>query len=232
MKAKLLTLGGILVSASSVYALQTYPMADQQKTDVIFSKESFTRISVENDRIQQVFGADGLIEIQSDDEQGQLFLKPSPAFPGKPVSITIVTEGGITQDIRLLPRGVDAQSVLFKPEEIKEDKPIPVQSETDDLVRLMDGMVHGHFLPEFDKKPLSDCHRREIKGLEVQGVSVFEGEDLRGEIYTVKNVSDLPMTLTEETVSESQDKALLLVHKQLSPKQQTRLYVIRKGGFN
>ncbi len=230
MKHKTLALlSGVLLSQPSL-ALQTYKMVDQQKTTVILSKENYTRISIEEDRIQQIFGAEGIFDIQSDDEMGQIFLKPLNTSLSKPVSITIVTEGGLTQDIRLIPRPVEAQSILFKPEDL-EIKEVPkTKSYRTELVELMQGMVRSNYLEDYDKMPLKTSEREAVEGLEIEPVSIYLGDQYTGRLYTLKNSSDAPINLTEQMFSKGGDVALLLVAKSLLPKQQTRLYVISTGG--
>jgi type-F conjugative transfer system secretin TraK len=231
MKPKILSmalLGGVLLSQPCL-ALQTFKMVDQQKTTAILSKEHYTRISVEEDRIQQIFGAEGIFDIQSDDERGQIFLKPFHSSLSKPVSITIVTEGGITQDIRLMPRPVEAQSILFKPEELMATEAPKVKSYRGELVELMQGMVYENFLEDYDKMPLKTVERPAKEGLEIEPVSFYLGDRYVGRLYTLKNIGDVPVSLSEQEFSKGGDVALLLVSQTLLPKQTTRLYVITKG---
>lgn len=210
-------------------ALQTFKMVDQQKTTAVLSKENYTRISVEEDRIQQIFGAEQYLDVQSDDERGQIFLKPVNSSISKPISITIVTEGGITQDIRLMPRSVEAQSILFKPEEVDPVDLPKVKSYRTELVELMQGMVYGRFLEDYDKMPLKTCDRKEHEGIHIEPVSLYLGDRYTGRLYTLKNTSDSTITLSEQSLYTGRDVALLLVSKTLLPKQQTRLYIISKG---
>ncbi|MDP4840153.1 MAG: type-F conjugative transfer system secretin TraK [Alphaproteobacteria bacterium] len=231
MKRKILPIalfGGALLSQPCL-ALQTFKMVDQQKTTAILSKEHYTRISVEEDRIQQIFGAEGIFDIQSDDEQGQIFLKPVHPSLSKPVSVTIVTEGGITQDLRLMPRPVEAQSILFKPEALAVTEAPKVKSYRGELVELMQGMVYENFLEDYDKMPLKTVERPAKEGLEIEPVSFYLGDRYVGRFYTLKNVGDSPLSLSEQDLSKGGDVAVLLVSKTLLPKQTTRLYVITKG---
>jgi len=222
-------LGGVLFS-QPLLALQTYKMIDQQKTTAVLSKEHYTRISIEEDRIQQIFGAEGYLHVQSDDESGQIFLKLLDKSVSKPVSITIVTENGITQDIRLMPRAVESQSILFKPEDLEPTAPLKVKSYRTEIVELMQGMVYSNHLEDYDKMPLKTSERKELAGLEIEPISIYLGDRYIGRLYHLKNTGETEINLSESSLSQGGDVGLLLVSKTLLPKQQTRLYVISKGG--
>ena len=57
MKTKYFLALGLTLLSEQATALQVYKLVDQRKTQAVISKESHTRIAVEEDRIQQIFGA-------------------------------------------------------------------------------------------------------------------------------------------------------------------------------
>ena len=123
---------GLGFLGTSCLALQTYPLIDQQSTKVIISNTEQNRIAVLGDRIQQVFGAEGTFDVQSDEEGGQIFLIVaktgfSSALQAsslvKPMTITIITEEDLTQDLKLIPQSIESQSILFKPALSLQEKP-------------------------------------------------------------------------------------------------------------
>jgi hypothetical protein len=72
------------------------------------------RIAIANDRITRIFGDDGTFESQNDEDTGQIFLKPTAENGTKSLSITLVTEQGITQDLTLKPTAQSARTLIFK----------------------------------------------------------------------------------------------------------------------
>ena len=119
---------------SPLAALQTYPLVDQHKTDVAVSKESPNRIAVKGDRIHQIFGAAGTFEVQSDEETGQIFVKCVSVARAKPVTLTLITESGLTHDVTLIPQAIDFQSIVFDPtlpSAAQEHKPRVPRKSTD-----------------------------------------------------------------------------------------------------
>ena len=114
IKKKLLGLGLMALGSTEVQAVQSFNLVDHQRTEIMVSNQQMNRIAVKGDRIQQVFGADEHFHIETDDHGGQIFLKFLSNQMLEPVSITIVTEAGLTQDLTLMPDDLDAQTVLFK----------------------------------------------------------------------------------------------------------------------
>jgi len=219
MKLKILSL---CLWSSSCLALQTYPLIDQQRTDVIISRDSHTRIAVHDDRIQQIFGAEGLFEIQSDDEQGQIFLRPIHSGFDKPISITIITENGLTQDIKLTGKKIESQSILFKPTLAKVEKSVPQAHKTEDLVQFMEYMKNARDGVEVKiDRPFPDK-------LKVISHQLIEHAKFSGHVYEVVNVSKKPLFLSEPKLSEKRDLALSIGSKKLFPKQSTKIYIIRR----
>jgi len=72
------------------------------------------RIAVANDRITQIFGDEGTFESQNDENTGQVFLKPTAENGPKSLSITLITEQGITQDLTLKPTAKSATTLILK----------------------------------------------------------------------------------------------------------------------
>lgn len=217
-----------LTFAQPLQALQTYKMVDQQKTTVVLSKDSYTRIAVLDDRIQQIFGADGVFDIQSDDERGQIFLKPLTHDSSKAVSITIVTEAGVTQDILLIPKKVEAQSILFQVEGDQKNTPLKEKSYRTQLAELMEAMLYSNTLDDYDKMPLKTTDRLPVENIEVAPVFIYRGNNFSGRVYTVSNNSSNPINLNEQMFAQVGDVALLLWDQTLGSEQTTSLFVISK----
>ena len=217
------------VMATPCFALQTYKLVDQHKTQATISKKQHTRIAVEDDRIQQIFGADGQFNVESDEERGQIFLKPL-SEGSKAISITIVTESGLTQDLRLIPKSVEAQSILFRPAVSAQTTVIEKKARSAEISDLMQAMMSGNIVPDYDTTPLKKADRKLSKSYELTPVSVYRGKYFTGRIYTLTNRHKHTVTLRETQLSGNRDIAISIGSKTLSPKQQTRVFIISKTG--
>ncbi|MDP3935843.1 MAG: type-F conjugative transfer system secretin TraK, partial [Alphaproteobacteria bacterium] len=89
-----------LMSSACSYGLVTSDIDDTQKLKVTLSAKDTNRITIDNSRIAQVFGVEELMAIQFDEENGQCFVK-AKTNPGHPVTLTLITEEGETQDVEV-----------------------------------------------------------------------------------------------------------------------------------
>lgn len=110
----------LFVSSSEAAHMRT--MDEHNPLEMAISREDLTRIKVKGDRIQNVFGNTGEYVLETDDVQGQIFLRPSHLMKDKSISLTLTTESGKTQDLRLIPKDQTAEALLLNPpKEIEEE---------------------------------------------------------------------------------------------------------------
>jgi hypothetical protein len=95
-------------------ASQVLPLTENKRVEASISPDSMNRIAVANDRITQIFGDEGTFESQNDETTGQVFLKPTVENGTKNLSLTLITEQGITQDLTLKPTATSATTLIFK----------------------------------------------------------------------------------------------------------------------
>jgi hypothetical protein len=88
--------------------------ADEHKRlEASICPDSMNRIAVANDRITQIFGDEGTFENQSDEATGQVFLKPTAENGPKSLSLTLITEQGVTQDLTLHPTAKSPKTLIL-----------------------------------------------------------------------------------------------------------------------
>jgi hypothetical protein len=93
---------------------QVLALMPDRRIEASICPDSMNRIAIANDRIIRIFGDDGTFESQNDEDTGQIFLKPTAENGAKSLSITLVTEQGITQDLTLKPTAPSARTLIFK----------------------------------------------------------------------------------------------------------------------
>lgn len=94
------------------------PLDSLKVVEISIAKEGLTRIAVQEDRILNVFGVTGEYVLEADEDQGQVFIQLADLEASKPLSLTITTERGHTQDLRLLPKDQAPQALIL---EVQED---------------------------------------------------------------------------------------------------------------
>jgi conjugal transfer pilus assembly protein TraK len=227
-KKRLLGLGLMVLGSIPAHAVQSYNLVDHQRTQVQLSNRQMNRIAVKGDRIQQVFGADEHFHMETDDHGGQIFLKFLSNQMLEPVSLTIVTEAGLTQDLTLMPDDMDAQTVLFKPGlgmDEDEKNEIGVSRE-DKIVALITAMATGDRLEGYDIKAVGERKENESEPA-FKAIKTYEGESFKGVVYCLQNAGETVLNVTEQDVAQAGDLAVSFSSTTVSPGESTQLYVVQ-----
>lgn len=232
---------GLSFLGTSCLALQTYPLVDQQSTKVIISNTEQNRIAVLGDRIQQVFGAEGTFDVQTDEEGGQIFLiVAKTGFASalqtsslvKPMTITIITEEGLTQDLKLIPQSIESQSILFKPALSLQEK--PKENRLQHVLQLLKALVKnegliGYTKTSFAKQSHTPCSRlTPFKLLKANLIMTYQGEKFEGKTYTLLNQGKEPLFLKEPDFAHPGDVVLSLSKSLIQAGEQITLYVVSR----
>lgn len=237
-KYPLFILLGLTARTQSCLALQTYPLIDHQRTTLTISNTDHNRIAVMGARIQQIFGAEGSFDLQSDEEGGQIFLKLHSPSSSKSVAITIITESGLTQDLKLIPKPIESQSILFKlsPQatdpgaHLQEQKVLKeLTSQSSSLINLMIAMAKNETLEGYTKMSLTAHKERGDPSLssilKISPLFLYKGNSLEGKVYTLTNQGKAPIQLKEPDFTINGDLAITLSRKTLHPNEAATLYV-------
>src|SRR3989338_11632144 len=113
----------LLLYGTAAYASQAIALNPDKRLKAVISCDSMNRFAVANDRITQVFGDQEAYEVQTEESTGQVFLKPTQDNGNKPLSITLITEAGVTQDMTLEPQERDATTVVLKNTSVVKPQP-------------------------------------------------------------------------------------------------------------
>jgi hypothetical protein len=102
------------LTSFSSKASQVLTLTENKRVEAAICSDSMNRIAIANDRITHIFGDEGSFESQNDENTGQVFLKPTMENGTKNLSLTLITEQGITQDLTLKPTAKSATTLIFK----------------------------------------------------------------------------------------------------------------------
>ena len=252
--AFLLTLSFLTTSANAAIVRT---LDDSRSIEISISKQNLTRITVKDDSIANVFGITGEYVLEADEELGQVFIRP--IGPGgfssmtgdgtnKPIHLTLTTEKGHTQDLRLIPKDQPPEALILK--EGKQEALLSQGSMTgvsaaqvpttrvsiarDEIEGLLQACQEmriplGYKVAPLDLKPFKGPFKsphlliREIRG-----------EKLRALTYEVKNLSKFPLISSEDNFTQiphakkSDIIAVWIGKKTISPGERTHVHVITK----
>lgn len=193
----------------------------QQKHVIFLSNRDINRISFSNDRIKEVFGLDKRVSIQSDDENGYIFIKAIEDFE-EPMLISVVTESGIFQDfeVHFSEKGGE-NVVIYDPlESLKGEK----NSNFDELLVC----VKAVFLNEGEKRKASSKLDRKIgNNIILEAKAEVFLRKYTAIIFEVSTKDKNGLFLEERVVIQPNDKGIFLEKNRIEYGEKVKCIVFR-----
>lgn len=212
-----------------VFAFQTISVINNAKVQALVSETDFNRIYVQGDRILTVRGDQGAYTIQTDPMLGQIYIKP---YSNMPFNLYLMTEQGNTYQLHLEVRQGAANTIVLQPPVTTPAQAANWESSTpyeQTLVRLMRAMATGSFPDGYSITATHDKALPLGAVATVTRISQYQGVNLMGEIFIIKNLSRHIINLKPEQLYRAGSMAIALQNQTIAPLGQTRLFVITQG---
>lgn len=220
-------IAALLLLSSSAHALQTYTVKDQHHLDVVISSTETNRLSLQGDRICQVFGVNDDYALETDEQGGQIFLKALSSEGARPVTLTLVSEKGFTYDLRLTPRKTEAQSILLKEQKSSQHAFQQGESSQDLFTFVKDFATQTPRDDVFiNRRPAQQ--NRETADILGTLLFTYENDDWQGLSFIVRNKQPYQISLFPQTFARSGDQVVACQDETLAPFASTKIYVIRR----
>lgn len=131
MKMRICKIAGLYFSftiLNFVYAEQ-YKMGNAViKADI--SYQNLNRISIKGDKIDSILGIDNAFHYEKNEKTGEIFLRPTEENGYTPISLSVTTVSGKTQDLLLEPKDGEANSIELLAENV-QFLPLELPDESD-----------------------------------------------------------------------------------------------------
>ena len=233
MKLKFLSpILGVILACSYAQAAKVYPLNEKEKIKSPISLKELNRIRVEGDRISQVFGGEGLLEIETEEQQGQIYVRPSLRVGQEPLSLSLVLESGATQDMMLLPQDIPSETILIQSSngtsDAKRDSKAKKEKLIDRILKFIKEIGKKEHLNIYEHKevPMSFFLKPDIQ---VTKYAQYQAEELIGEEWLIENKSPKEVPLTEKDLAKTKDiKAISLEKGTIQAGGRTHALVIRR----
>jgi type-F conjugative transfer system secretin TraK len=238
-----------LLCTSALAQKTVVPFNEEERIVVKISNKSMNRLSVEGDRIQEVIGLNESVSVEKDGNHGHMFLKV-PENSSEKIEVTLITEGGLVQDLTLQPINQSSTTLILKTGEgepssspsshsskhakkvVHHQKPeafIPsahLSNTTyqDALIEFMKVL----YLGTFEDSDLSHGERKAPPGVSVSFSKGFAKDSFLCEAHELQNNTSEAIDLQERDFFQMGDVAIALSKPSLKAGQKTTLYLIRK----
>ena len=224
-----------LLFTTSLFGAQEFAVSDGDTVKVKISARELTRISVDGEgRLDKVWGAPGVLDIQPDKEQGEIFIRPTSSAPPA-LSFFVRDDSGATYTIVAQQYEVPAQTIILRsdaPRKVTEQNPQQASLPfVDKIKELMEGMVLAETIGGYR---LEDMQESIPLWQETHIVlrRVYKSRDLTGEVYSIENRTDQTVTFHEREFMNfrGRTQAVALERLSLASNETAFLYIVRKGG--
>jgi conjugal transfer pilus assembly protein TraK len=230
-KPRILFLGLLALLSVNAYALQYVDANEEGKTyPVRISLSDITRISIQDSRITNIHFSDGSLTIEKNDDLGFALLK---ARTGKPSSIVVTTETGLAHTLYLQPVDLPAETIvireLFKPKTASLKSKFVASTEplASQVKKLVLSMARNERDP--DIYTVEEINKEFDLWQETIFTQLdrYEGSDLIGFRFTLKNISSGQMRLGEQEFFRSGVVGIAVDNHVLNPGEETFVYIVQ-----
>jgi conjugal transfer pilus assembly protein TraK len=219
-----------LLLINNIYALQVKNAVDNETVMAKVSSTDVTRIFVLGDRIKSVKGLKGAYSRENDEKNGEVYLQPSLLYQDRAFTVLIATEQGRHFTLLLTPTASPSETLMLVPKGVGQERAAKFEQANYyelTLNHLMVAMKNGT-LPEgyvmraVDNKTAYQIGQR----LRVTLKALYDGLNLRGEIYTITNNLTTSVQLDEREFYKKGTRAISVDTIILLPKSSINLYRI------
>ncbi|CAL7960210.1 conserved exported hypothetical protein [Alphaproteobacteria bacterium] len=193
MKKLFLLVFLIMGLTSKAYAAQKYKLNSETRVEASISSNEKNRIVIENDRISEVIGLSEDYVIETEDTQGQIFIKAQDNAKN-PAIFSVITEKGKTQDFKLnIAPKAEGQVIIVKDEniELQSGKILGLKHiKHEEAIELIKQVLNSH---DELKQDYFTSGSLGLKPLVVKKSGKYQVE-----VWSVKNQSNQNLQLNEK----------------------------------
>lgn len=228
LKASLLSMSLMLLAHVAMAATQVLTLNEGERLTASISMDAMNRLAVANDRIVNLFGDEGTFVSQQDEQTGQLFIKPTVLNAQKPLSLTLVTENGLTQDLNLIPDASEPSTILLKSHTLSPPAlgafghTFKASNTVDRAVQILKQAMVGELPPQEESvKP------RVLKAMQCQYQNTFVQEGFKVEHWVLHNTTQALQGLREKDLYQAGDIAITVDKEWFDPGEKGDVYILR-----
>ena len=225
----------LLLAGSAAHAAIVRPLDELKVIEIPISQQGLTRIKVQSDRILHVLGNAGEYVLETDEDQGQVFIRPTLLndSSAKAISLTLTTEAGQTQDLRLIPKNQAPEALILKVDteatsKVEKEKRSSAPIFREEVESLIFALQGNRIPLGYKEMPINLTTLHEPYPL----LRELQGKALRGLTYRIQNktqenlILSAPELAKKISIQQNTLIAILMSKKILTPGEGTEAYVV------
>ncbi len=214
----LLNILSVFISSGSAFAAVYHDIDTTIPLKCTLSSTNQNRIVVAEGRIRKAIFLDERIAVQTEEESGQAFIYPLD-FIEKPITVSIVTEKGLVQDLEIKFADRSSEVVILKEKKLEELE--SSQNTSQDVSKIIETILDGAIPPGYvyleGMGEKLFIRKKVIAAL----IARFEGEKETIYFYRIANKSRKQICLNEGEFNLSDATWTYLDKRELRRKEET-----------
>ncbi|MDP1975937.1 MAG: type-F conjugative transfer system secretin TraK [Alphaproteobacteria bacterium] len=209
--------------ATNVHAIQKYH-GSVDPVQIVISKKHLCRMYVEGDRIQKIIGSTDFLSIEFDEDVGHIWVS-SYEMQKEPIIVTIITEKGYIQDLKILTSEKPCETIAFIPIKNKEDK--KVKSDREEIISVIKAILKNKnkegYIP-YENPP----NRGGYNGIIFTPLRAYKGRQFMANLYSIKNTLTYSQIIRETAFCGVKCMAASSLKSKLEPNENTSLVIVER----
>lgn len=223
---KAFLVGLLACMALHVNATNVQRFADNDNLVIELSKTNYNRLFVADDLILKTHFPDQTLNIKNDPD-GSVYIDLLSAEPftvfvstkaGHNFSLTVKPIDSLGQTVQFVPKTPTVKAALF-------EKKKPVDKT---VTQLIQAMMNNHIPQGYGVKSQFTSYRNLNKELAFKLSKQFVGSAYVGDVMTIYNRSNKPITLDESWFKSSDTRAIALSKPAIAPKSYETIFVVKE----
>lgn len=223
--------------AMTTFGAQIKTVRNYEDITIKVSIKEPNSIVLKDDRIQQMKApANTLMDTCNgkpnckliDDATGILTFLPSVLFHTRAFTINLQTEKGYFYNVRIEPKPIPSQTILLKAWQKPVIRALAPQTSGYErmMVSFLRALVNGYLPEGFTQTIPKRAQTFKASRTELKRLLLIRGNNLRGEIFELKNRTNKALEVKETWFNWPGTKGIALTKTHLAPYEITRLYRI------
>jgi len=213
-----------LISISSLYAILEKKIDEKKTIEVVFSKSSHNRISVDGSAVEEIFGDESIFQITIDRTSGNAFINILQDIGEKCTTLTVVTGSGFIQDLSVKSHDGPSEHVILKEEEEEDIEHVLSNS---DLVPaatidLLNKILEGKVPLGYGQKKVENNEKLSLPDpIQAHPIKALEGPFETIVVFRIKNNGKRSVVITADSIKQETNSWVFLNCQELKSKEET-----------
>lgn len=193
-----------LLSLGSLYGVVEKTIDEKTPLEITFSTTSHNRISVESGSVEKIFGDETVFQVTIDHTTGNAFINMNRPIETNPITLTVVTNGGLIQDLSILAKEIPSEHLILKEDEHETLTEITTSFQNHSI-ELLNTILQGKIPRGYGEQTLDEGQALSLPSpLSSSLIKSIEGPFDIIKIYKVRNSGKHPVVLSPEVIKNEE----------------------------